>query len=777
MKFCFLFFLFNLILVPGVLFAQPDSCNAVLKGNVLDGETGKPFQYASVFIKEFQKGASTDSNGFFQINNLCQGKVTVVYSALGYKSFTTSYKLNSDIRIDQIILHTDTCQLESVTVYGKKAEEIGSFTRASLTGKELDRTRGLSLGDALKELPGVTTLKTGNSISKPVIHGLHSNRVLVLNAGLRQEGQQWGNEHAPEIDPFVSDKMTVVKGAAGVRYGSDAIAGVVIVEPRNLPLKTGINGEMNLVGMSNNRQGTVSGLLEGKFGKWLPLMWRLQGTMSKAGNVKAPHYYQANTGFEEKNFSYAVGYNRKWFSGEIFYSQFNTTLGIFSGSHIGSVSDLQNAIEKSEPAVKSGFSYEINRPFQHVEHELVRAKFSAYLAKIGSLNLLLGRQFNNRSEFDVLRNSIANESKEIPQLQLKLTTHSADLVLEHKPFKNISGSIGTVYMQQANIWQGRFLIPNFKSQSFGGFIIEKWGLGKTDLEAGLRYDKKFLDIYLNDNGIVKLLPYSFSNFSGTVGAIYKISKALNWRTNAGTTWRPPNVNELFSKGLHHGAAAIEIGDPTLKPEQAFKLVTSLEAKSEKLNLESSLFYSQIQNFIYLKPDLELVQTIRGAFPSFTYTQIDARFYGSDLFASYEMSKSINLIVKGSLVLAENITEKGYLINIPPIRYSPAIVYRPRFIKEAYNSYLRFTLNRTENQWRVPENSDYANPPAAYTLFDAEAGTDLLFGKQKVSIIFQVNNLFDVAYRDYMNRFRYFTDEMGRNFTLRIKVPVSIYNKN
>ena len=735
------------------------------------------FEGVSVYVKELGKGALTDSKGRFEIRNVCQGEIHVVYSYLGYKTYIAHYELTKTI-YDKVILHTDTCLLESVTVFGKKPEELATFTKASLSGKDLDRTRGLSLGETLKEIPGVTTFRTGSSISKPVIHGLHSNRIVILNAGLRQEGQQWGNEHAPEIDPFVSDKLTVVKGAAGVRYGSDAIAGVVIVEPRTLPKEKGMVGEVNLAGMSNNRQGTTAALLEGKLGNRFPLTYRLQGTYKKAGNTRTPNYYQANTGFEEKNFSYALGYEKKWFSSEVFYSQFNTSLGIFSGSHIGSLDDLKNAINRSEPAVKSDFSYEINRPFQHVEHELVRVKLSATTTRLGKLGLQLGRQFNDRSEYDVLRSSVANAQKDIPQLQFKLTTHSADLVFDHRPLGNFSGTIGTSFMRQSNIWQGRFLIPNFISNGYGFFAIEKWSKNKIELEAGVRHDLKQLDVYLNEKGTVVQIPYTFSNTTGTVGFVYKLKDHLSWRTNIGSSWRPPTVNELYSKGLHHGAAAIENGNTQLKPEQAYKAISSIESKSNKLATEIAVYYNQINDFIYLKPDLQFVQTIRGAFPSFTYTQINARFCGADLMADYSFTKTISIIGKGSLVFAKNQTDNDFLIYTPPIRYSGTIRYSPitgRFCQK-HKPYASVSAFRVEKQNRVPENGDYALPPNAYTLFDTEIGADFVFGKHKVNVSLQANNIFNTVYRDYLNRFRYYTDEMGRNFSLRIKVPFVIYTK-
>jgi iron complex outermembrane receptor protein len=500
----------------------------------------------------------------------------------------------------------------------------------------------------------------------------------------------------------------------------------------------------------------------------------VQGTYKKAGNTNTPQYYLANTGFEEKNFSYSMAYNKKWFESNFFYSQFNTTLGIFSGAHIGSLADLQTAISRTRPAVTSDFSYDIQRPFQHVEHELARLKLSANIYSLGKLNVQLGRQFNDRSEFDLLRSSQANVRKDNPQLQFKLTTHSLDAFFEHKPIAKLSGAFGGTYIRQSNVWQGRFLVPNFISNAYGIFATEKWVHRKFDAELGIRYDKKFIDVYTNEEGVVQKSVHVFSQTVASIAFAYLLREKLTLRTDFGTAWRPPTVNELYSRGLHHGAAAIENGNPTIRPEQGLKAVISLENRGPKNKSSLGFYYNHIQDFIYLKPDLVLVQTTRGAFPSFTYSQIDARFFGSDAMTDFELSKSFQLILKGGVVLAQNITQNEYLPFVPPIRYSGTIRYSPVFNQffKKHQPYFAFSFTRVEKQHRVPDKADYMPPPPAYTLFGAEMGADIVLGKHTVIFSLEINNLFDVSYRDYMNRFRYFNDEMGRNVVFRMKIPLN-----
>jgi iron complex outermembrane receptor protein len=259
----------------------------------------------------------------------------------------------------------------------RKKTENQTKAKSVIEGSDLAETRGQSLGEALKAATGVTTLQTGSSIAKPVIHGMHSNRVLILNNGIRQEGQQWGSEHAPEIDPFMAQKLTVIKGAAGVRYGSDAIAGVIMVEPNPLPDSAKIHGEANLVGFSNGQQGIASGIIEGGLPKKKGWAWRLQGTYKRGADIKTADYYLANTGIQERNFSATIGYNTAHWGTEAYFSYFDTQLGIFAGSHIGNITDLLTAINSSRPNsdyTPSSASYTINRPNQDLAHNLFKVK-------------------------------------------------------------------------------------------------------------------------------------------------------------------------------------------------------------------------------------------------------------------------------------------------------------------------------------------------------------------------------------------------------------------
>jgi iron complex outermembrane receptor protein len=264
------------------------------------------------------------------------------------------------------------------------------------------------------------------------------------------------------------------------------------------------------------------------------------------------------------------------------------------------------------------------------------------------------------------------------------------------------------------------------------------------------------------------------NMSGTVGAIYKVNKQLVLRSNIGTAWRPPNINELFSNGLHHGAASIEIGDSTLVTEKAINLSTSVEYKGEKLSVVFDAYYKIINDFIYLKPTLVPTLTIKGAFPTFIHDQVNAHLRGFDFTLDYAFTKELKVVSKVSILRAFNQTRNEDLVMMPADRFENSIEYNFKDGKRLENVYVSLSVLSVLRQTRVPENSDYAVPPKGYTLLNFAMGMDIPLKENAISLGVSVNNLLNTSYRDYLNRFRYFTDEMGRNISVRATVPFTLF---
>lgn len=770
--------------------AGTDHCDCFIQGVVKDNATKQPIVGAVVLIKEQNKGTTTDVNGRYRIANLCQGTYTVIGRIVGYQEKTYTIKLEHGAEQD-IRLSEDELHLANVDIKAEKIDNL-TQTRNVLENAALDQTRGQSLGEALKQISGVTTLQTGSSIAKPVIHGMHSNRVLIMNNGVRQEGQQWGSEHAPEIDPFVAKKITVLKGAAGVRYGSDAIAGVIMVEPEALPDSTKIGGELNTVYFTNGNQIVTSGILEGGFRpakSAVPQSFgvRVQGTFKRGGDISTPDYRLANTGVSEVNFSVDANYKRRNWLSEVFFSQFNTKIGVFAGSHIGNVTDLVQAIERGKPLsiyTPENFTYNIGRPYQDVQHNLLKLKSVAQLQG-GKLSLTIGRQYNYRKEVDVLRGD-----KNLVQL-FQLTSYTGELLFEHKPIARLlTGSIGVNANFQQNITSGSLkeprsstvLIPNFQNYTGGIFLIERVVRNRWEVEGGVRYDFRNLDVYRIPRGQQDVVNgnQQNENFTGTFGINYRPGSQWNFLFNVTSAWRAPTVNELYSDGVHHGAASYEKGDESLSPEVATNLSFTTNYINKVFQLELHLYSNYIKDFIFLSPTGRPTLTIRGAFPEFRYTQTDSRFTGFDLSGNFQLHKRVWLNSKLSYLHAQDITHNQPLIMIPPNRWENTLHYDWKKTGVSLTNLYVAKQNRVPDKVifsDIPTNEivfnqyggDFAPPPPAYSLWSAAVSQQFKLGQNNgLSVSLTVSNLFNTTYRDYLNRFRYFTDEIGRNFTLRAK---------
>ena len=274
-----LIILFCCVVIAAVTQAQQSLCSLTIKGSIRLSDSAKSgLSSVTVYVQQIKKEVPVDSNGNFIIGNFCPGKFSIKISYVGYRSIDTSFIVQSNTKFG-FLLNSQTQQLSSVTVTAQvlHKDEISITVRDTVGGLAMQETRGMSLGESLKSIAGVNSLQTGPNISKPVIHGVYSNRILIINNGVRQEGQTWGNDHAPEIDPFIATKYTVIKGPASIRYGSDAIGGVVLVDPKDMPKEPGIDGNINIVGMTNGHIGVASGMMEEAFGdKLTGLSWRFR---------------------------------------------------------------------------------------------------------------------------------------------------------------------------------------------------------------------------------------------------------------------------------------------------------------------------------------------------------------------------------------------------------------------------------------------------------------------------------------------------------------------
>lgn len=765
-------------LIFACLISRSQNCTLVIKGSIQDKDDSEALGFAVVKLLSAEKIIQTNDKGEFVFENLCAGKYKILVQHLGCRDtvFTIDLKKSKNVILK---LPHSLNNLEEIDIMDKRVEMKKTQTVDQLSEEEIQKTKGQSLGDVLKNITGVTTLNTGATVSKPMVHGMQGYRLLILNNGIRQEGQQWGNEHAPEIDPFMAKKISVIKGVGAIRYGSDAIAGVVLVEPNELPDSAAVTGEINLVGLSNGQTGAASAILEGSFDKMKGFSWRIQGSLKKGGTVKTPTYYLNNTGMEEKNFSYALGYHHKKWGVEMYYSQFNSSIGIFKGSHIGNLTDLNNALKLNKPVDSlAAFTYSVGRPRQEVAHELIKGLAHYHFSPKWRARLQYAWQYNLRKEFDLRRLTTVEKETGVvaPDMNLRITSQTFDGSVEHDNIRSFRGMFGASYMHQGNVYSGRFFIPNYVSNSYGIFATERYVKSRIELEIGLRYDVKDLQSYFYEGKDWKEHLRSFRNATYNAGLIWKPGSDFNLFVNGGSAWRAPAPNELYSNGIHQGAGTIERGNPDFNSETCYNVTATGIYKTKKLSIELTGYYNRFKNFIYLNASGELELTIRGAFPVFVYRQDNVRISGIDLKTEYQATKYFSFLVKGMIVRAWNYSLDDYLIYMPADRAELNLKYKLPFKKNLSNTYVQINNQLVAKQWRAPSDVDFAPPPASYYLSGIEVGTELNIKKQKVLVNLSATNLLNTRYREYLDRFRYYCDAVGVSYNLRITLPLVIYDK-
>lgn len=742
------------------LYAQTDAtCVWSISGIVLDEHDAASLGFATIYVKELELGVVSDSTGRFLITGICGGTYTLQFSHIGCEPREQIVRVRGHVNLTLHLEHHAEL-LEEIQLTARRVREAASASRADVEQQALLRSGGRTLGEILQQLPGVTALQTGPSVFKPVIHGLHSNRLLIIKDGLRLESQQWGLDHAPEIDPSAATRISAVKGAAAVQYGADAVAGVILVESEAPPGLKQRAGEIRLTGIDNGGQVALSAGLTQGLGRGFG--FRAQGTLRRAGDARAATYLLTNTGVAEAGLSLDAGFQRGLRNLRVTYQLFASRLGILRSAHIGNLTDLQEALQRDRPLIVEDFSYRIDNPRQEVMHHTLRVSGQTHIESLGVLIGQYAIQWNDRQEYDTRRGG----RSEIPAIDLQLQTHTGLLSLAHRDFGNIRGKVSLHWTYQLNINMPgtgvRPLIPDFTRYVPAVSWVEKWSTRNMEVEAGVRYEYLRLDVRRFDQQNQLQKPQlSYHNFSATIGARYSVHEHWTLFSHIGSTRRAPHIHELFSEGLHHGAAAIETGDTALVPEHAVKWVSGVEIRKSRWQLDVSVFAQHIADFIYLRPAGMPQLTIRGAFPVFEYVQHDARLMGAEASIQCLIHDQLRWRSELALVRARNLSLKEDLIWMPADRMRHTVMYqhaRHRFDAEVSAEYVW-------RQTRAPAGVDFAAPPDGYLLFHAGIGKELI--AETLSVHVSVRNVFNITYREYLNRLRYYADDTGRSIALRL----------
>lgn len=767
-----------------------------VQGTVQDFHDKTMLENAVVKIGGFT--AKTDKKGAFSFDKIPAGKYTLIAKHPDCNDYTENIGVDQDLHIT-ITLEHHVKDIETVTIHGNHKNN-GSLIVKTLGKSEIEKNSTDNLGNLLSKISGVTALKTGNNISKPVIHGLYGSRINILNNGVRLAEQEWGVEHAPNVDINNFQHIDVIKGASALKYGSDAIGGVVVMEPEIFPKKDTIKGSVNLSGISNGR-----GLgLDVDVAKTWKNGWAVKsgGSIKKLGDQHTPDYNLMNTGMDFSSFNFTVQ-NNSYEKGISFdYYMTRQNIGIYRGSHVGNNEDFYNAMTRKIPAYTGDFSYNIDNPRQLIDHHI--AKISAFkrFENIGKISATYSYQYNHRQEYDIRRGDL----NDIPSLDLALMTHQFNIndLLERGKWSletGIDAGFQNNYSDPAT--KARRLIPNYDKYSAGVYSIFKYKISHDfNVEAGARYDfnrydvtkwydsndweNRYADSYpefyvkTNQNRVLTRPKLNYQNISFNAGLEYRPDANFDLKFNYAKVGRTPNIAELFSDGLHHSAAVIEIGDMSLKNEEGHQFNLTADAKFnilKGLNVSVNPYFFITKNFINEIPT-GIQNTIRGVFPVWEYQQIDAKMYGVDLDINWKLTDNLTYVGKGSYVYGQDDTHNEPLILMLPPNFSNALQFNKEnwsnfyftlenqtFLKQNRFPVHNATISIYEGGEEVTKTVDFSTPPGGYSLWNIRTGINI---SKNLSAGLIVNNIFNVSYRDYLNRMRFFSDEAGRNFILNFR---------
>ena len=492
------------ILLVSSLFSTP-VCKSTIYGRVMDTLSGQPIERVRIGVRN---GPVTRSNsdGTYRLNHVCSGTVQLRAVRTAYELTTHTLSVQGEHVVDMELKPMHVTQGEDIRVEAPRLKAADTRSVVSLEGDALLRTRGENLADALANLPGVTVLRNGTT-AKPVIRGQYGSRVLKLYDGVRHEGQDWGLDHGPEIDPFAAGSMRVVKGSAGVRYGPDAIAGVLLIDPPTLLKEPGLRIYTQTIGALNGKRGTVAGRVDGRHEIIPGLSWRIDGNLSRGAGLMTPDYPLDNTGVDEQNIGGVVEYEGDCWSTKVSVRRNDRRAGACLCVRNEATSDFEATLVRRRPLNYELYQadYDIERPYQHVVHDIMLTRTRVDLQGVGTFETTYAYQVNDRREYDIIR-----FESPIAQYNFLLRSHTADASFQHAPMSigrdlRLEGLVGLSGMHQENSYDGRPFLSDYLSLSGGVFALERLVLEKAEIEAGLRFDYESREAFIPEKTYESLL--------------------------------------------------------------------------------------------------------------------------------------------------------------------------------------------------------------------------------------------------------------------------------
>ena len=732
-------FLFTLILGFS-LFATAQ--NKVI-GTIVDNNN-KPLSNVIISIPEIHKETLSNENGSYQINSIPTGNFKIVFSLLGFETVSKSISIKQKETNVNVSLQETIHQMDEIivsTAYNKlQSQNVMKVEHQTI--KSLQQKGVITLIEGLATIPGVSQISTGTSIGKPVIRGLSSNRVLVYSQGVRMENQQFGEEHGLGLNDAGVESVEVIKGPASLLYGSDAIGGVLYLNPEKFAKANTSELNFNQKYFSNTNGSNSS------------LGYKLSGNdlkfSARVSNNKHADYEIAdgkkvtNTRFNELDFKTGLGYSNSSFSSVFRYNFNKLDLGI-----------PENGIAEQTNSKKPDF------PKQGVISQILSLN-NSFFFKNSKLDADLGYINNDRSEF---------EDSDVAVLQMKLKTFNYNVKYYLPKFGKFESILGAQGMYQTNVNSGEeYLIPDAITKDFGFFGTINYEWKKNTIQAGIRFDNRNITSETNgiegEEGYFAAIDKKFESFNSSLGFKTNLKENITFRLNLASGFRAPNLAELTSNGVHEGTNRYEIGNSNLKNEQNFQVDLNLEYRNPHFELFLNLFNNYINNYIFITPNGNIIDDNNV----FDYTQTNATLFGGETGIHFHPHPLDWLHITSSFESVTGRKQNGdNLPLIPANRWNNSLRTEFKSTKIIKESFAVINLEYTLNQKNPSEFETNSND---YTLINLGLGGKITLGKAAFNVNLNANNVLDKKYISHLSRLK--TDgipNIGRNIVFGINFSI------
>jgi iron complex outermembrane receptor protein len=743
-------------------------CSWSISAQVIDKHDNSTLEFAEIEILETSEKITSDEWGKFKIENLCAQTYTFVITHWGCEPDTVPLNITNNIEHTFYLEHHIE-ELAGITATASRVKE-GTTAYMQLKSYDLQQLTGKDLAQALQNMSGVRTMKTGANINKPVVNGFYGDRVTLVNNGIMLHSQDWGTEHAPEIDVNSINQIEILQATQTVEYTTQNIGATIAMEAPLMPLHKHTQFGVLYGLQTNGLQNSLAAFLQKGFDK--KYAFRIQAAFKKGADLHTPQYTMSNTAQQEADLSFQQKFSLKKINVQTLYSMFSQNLGILRAAHVGNIGDLERAINSDKPLIINDPTFKIQNPKQKIAHHLADIKMLEPLRNNHFLEYRANVQSNRRKEFDIRRGG----RSDIPALDMHLLSVSAKAVHHNEKYLktnwkwNQKNGAEYQYKNNTNNPQTGIMpiIPDYIQSGLALFSIHEFYRKNLALDFAARYEFNYLSAYFFEKNKLVNNKYLFNTYNFTTNISW-IKTYFDWQSNISFSSKMPNISELHSNGLHHGTAAIEYGNPDLSVEKAFGWTSTLNLKYQNyISINTKYKIQYIKDFIFIQPSSEFLLTIRGAFPIFQYQAANALFHIIDINAKIQPIDFFEILLKANIIRAKNMINKDYIINIPADAFSAGLKFSGN-IKKLSDAYVSLNGVYTLKQKRTPALiPDYKPAPDACFLLNFQTGATARIGeKNRLTFSLALENILNTVYRDYLNRFRYFTDETGFNATFRI----------